>query len=351
MIGAALWGAPLFGRLGIEPIYAMAGGVMLGGVAQLTAQWWALRKLNLLPRVGLGWTSLSQAWKSEGPQRILQLMAPALLGVSVAQISLLINTQIASHLTPGSVSWLSYADRLMEFPTAMLGVALGVVLMPQLSAAKAANDNQEFSNMLDWGLRLVLVLALPCGVALLVFSPALVAVLYHYGAFNAHDVQQTTVALMGYGVGLIGLVAIKVLAPGFYASQDTRTPVIIAVSVLVITQLLNVVLVPVFAHAGLALSIGLGALINAGWLLIGLRRRGAYVPNKGWWRLIAQVSLGCSLLGAWLATMTYSLEWTEMQVTPFLRIGSMAGVLLVSALVYFVTLRLSGLNVINLLRR
>jgi len=197
----------------------------------------------------------------------------------------------------------------------------------------------------------VLVLALPCGVALLVFSPALVAVLYHYGAFNAHDVQQTTVALMGYGVGLIGLVAIKVLAPGFYASQDTRTPVIIAVSVLVITQLLNVVLVPVFAHAGLALSIGLGALINAGWLLIGLRRRGSYVPNKGWWRLIAQVSLGSVLLGAWLATMTYALNWTDMQVTPFLRIGSMAGVLLVSALIYFVTLRLSGLNVINLLRR
>ena len=351
MIGAALWGAPLLGRWGMEPIYAMAGGVMLGGVAQLSAQWWALRKLDLLPRVGLSWTSLRQAWKSEGPQRILQLMAPALLGVSVAQISLLINTQIASHLTPGSVSWLSYADRLMEFPTAMLGVALGVVLMPQLSAAKAANDAQAFSNMLDWGLRLVLVLALPCAVALLVFSPALVAVLYHYGAFNAHDVQQTTVALMGYGVGLIGLVAIKVLAPGFYASQDTRTPVIIAVSVLVITQLLNIALVPVFAHAGLALSIGLGALINAAWLLIGLRRRGSYVPNTGWWRLLAQVLLACALLGAWLATMTYALNWTDMQVTPFLRIGSMGGVLLVSALIYFVTLRLSGLNVINLLRR
>jgi putative peptidoglycan lipid II flippase len=351
MIGAAFWGAPLLGRWGIEPIYAMAGGVMLGGVAQLSAQCWALRQLNLLPRVGLSWTSLRQAFKSEGPKRILQLMAPALLGVSVAQISLLINTQIASHLTPGSVSWLSYADRLMEFPTALLGVALGAVLMPQLSAAKSANDAQAFSNMLDWGLRLVLLLALPCAVALLVFSPALVAVLYHYGAFNAHDVQQTTVALMGYGVGLIGLVAIKVLAPGFYASQDTRTPVIIAVSVLVITQLLNLALVPVFAHAGLALSIGLGALINAGWLLIGLRRRGSYVPNQGWWRLVAQVLLACALLGAWLAAMSSVLNWTEMQVTPFLRIGSMAGVLLVSALIYFVTLRLSGLNVINLLRR
>ena len=136
-----------------------------------------------------------------------------------------------------------------------------------------------------------------------------------------------------------------------YASQDTRTPVVIAVSVLVITQLLNVVLVPVFAHAGLALSIGLGALVNAGWLLIGLRRRGAYVPKHGWWRLVAQVLLACALLGAWLAIMAHVLDWTEMQVTPFLRVGSMAGVLLVSALIYFVTLSLSGLNVINLLRR
>jgi len=195
------------------------------------------------------------------------------------------------------------------------------------------------------------VLALPCAVALLVFSPALVAVLYHYGAFNANDVHQTTVALMGYGVGLIGLVAIKVLAPGFYASQDTRTPVRIAVSVLVLTQLLNLVLVPLFAHAGLALSIGLGALVNAAWLLIGLRSRGSYVPTKGWWRLIAQVFLACAVLGVWLATMSYVLDWTEMQVTPFLRMGSMAGTLLGSAVLYFVTLSLSGLNVLTLLRR
>ena len=351
MISAALWGAPFLGSWGIEPIFALAGGVMLGGVAQLSVQCWALHKLQLLPRVGIRWTTLRSAWASEGPQRIVHLMAPALLGVSVAQISLLINTQIASHLTPGSVSWLSYADRLMEFPTAMLGVALSVVLMPQLSAAKAANDGEGFSNMLDWGLRLVLVLALPCAVALLVFSPALVAVLYHYGAFNANDVHQTTVALMGYGVGLIGLVAIKVLAPGFYASQDTRTPVRIAVSVLVLTQLLNLVLVPLFAHAGLALSIGLGALVNAAWLLIGLRSRGSYVPTKGWWRLIAQVFLACAVLGVWLATMSYVLDWTEMQVTPFLRMGSMAGTLLGSAVLYFVTLSLSGLNVLTLLRR
>ena len=206
---------------------------------------------------------MRDAWADPATKNIARLMAPALLGVSVAQISLLINTQIASHLAPGSVSWLTYADRLMEFPTAMLGVAIGVVLTPQLAAAKGAGDAARYSAMLDWGLRIVVLLAVPCAVALLTFSEPLVATLYHYGAFTDRDVQQTTRALMGYGAGLLGLVAIKVLAPGFYASQNIKTPVKIAVVVLVITQLLNLALVPYFQHAGLALAIGIGALINA----------------------------------------------------------------------------------------
>lgn len=282
MIAAMFWGSPWFATQGLEPIYALALGVMLGGVLQLAAQAWGLRRLGLLPRIGLGWSSLRQAWSDSSTQRILKLMAPALLGVSVAQVSLLINTQIASYLAPGSVSWLSYADRLMEFPTALLGVALGVVLTPQLAAARAAQDSQQYAALLDWGLRWVLLLAAPCAVALLTFAKPLVAVLYHYGAFTERDVLQTTSALMGYGVGLVALVAIKVLAPGFYASQDIRTPVKIAVAVLVITQLLNLALVPVLQHAGLALAIGLGACINALWLLFGLLRRGSYRPEPGW---------------------------------------------------------------------
>jgi putative peptidoglycan lipid II flippase len=157
------------------------------------------------------------------------------------------------------VSWISYADRLMEFPIALLGVALGVVLMPQLACAQASGDADAYSSMLDWGLRLVVVLAWPCAVALLVFAQPLVAVLYHYGAFTDRDVAQTTLALMGYGVGVLGLVAIKVLAPGFFAKQDTRTPVRIAVAVLIFTQVMNFVLVPYLAHAALTLSIGLAA--------------------------------------------------------------------------------------------
>ena len=351
MIAAAWWGGPWFGSLGVPPIYALAAGVMMGGVAQLSVQLWALRRLGLLPRVGLRWRAVRDAWGAQGPARILQLMAPALLGVSVAQISLLINTQIASQLIPGSVSWLSYADRLMEFPTALLGVALGVVLMPQLSAAKAANDTTQYSNMLDWGLRLVLLLALPCALALLIFSKALVSVLYNYGAFTAHDVQQTTLALMGYGVGLLGLVAIKVLAPGYYASQDVRTPVRIAVAVLVITQLFNLAFVPYLAHAGLALSIGLGALVNAIWLLWGLVKNGTYVMSAGWLRFVLQVLAACAVLGAWLWWAAQHWDWTALHVTPLWRVGLMAGVLAVSALVYFATLAVTGLKLRALMRR
>ena len=351
MILAAWWGAPIFTSWGLPAIYALAAGVMLGGALQLSVQLVALRQLGLLPHIGVGWQVLVESWSADGPKRILRLMAPALLGVGVAQISLLINTQIASHLMPGSVSWLSYADRLMEFPTALLGVALGVVLMPQLSAAKAANNMTHYSDMLDWGLRLVLVLALPCAVALLVFSLPLVAVLYNYGAFSAKDVQQTTLALMGYGVGLLGLVAIKVLAPGYYASQDIRTPVRIAVVVLVLTQILNVLLVPYLAHAGLALSIGLGALVNAAWLLWGLRKSNTYQPNSGWARFMLQVAASCTALGTWLFWACGHWDWMAMHDTPWLRVAMMAGVLTLSALIYVTCLVASGVKLYALWRR
>jgi putative peptidoglycan lipid II flippase len=178
-----------------------------------------------------------------------------------------------------------------------------------------------------------------------------VAVLYNYGAFSAHDVQQTTLALMGYGVGLLGLVAIKVLAPGYYASQDIRTPVRIAVAVLVMTQLFNLALVPYLAHAGLALSIGLGALVNAAWLLLGLRQKGAYLPSAGWTRFVLQVLAACVVLSAWLAWAVRYWDWTALHATPLLRVALMTGVLAVSALLYFVSLALLGLKLRALLRR
>lgn len=351
MIVAAWLGAPLLAARGIEPIYAMAGGVMAGGVLQLAVQVPALHRLGLLPHIGLTWTALRTAWQDADVRRILRLMAPALLGVGVAQISLMINTQIASYLAPGSVTWLFYADRLMEFPTALLGVALGVVLTPQLAAAKAADDAERYSAMLDWGLRIVLLLAVPCAIGLLAFARPLVATLFHYGALQDSDVQQIALALTGYGAGLLGLVAIKVLAPGYYASQDIRTPVKIAVVVLVITQLLNVALVPWLAHTGLALSIGLGALVNALWLLLGLLRRGSYRPLPGWGRYALQVGTASILLAAFLLWGEARFDWIALRSHSGERVGLLALLLCASVGLYFGVLRLAGLNLRQTLRR
>ena len=351
MIAAAGLLAPWLAPQGVDAIYALPAGVMLGGLLQLAVQVPALQRLGLMPRIGWRWTAIRAAWANGATRRILTLMAPALLGVGVAQISLLINTQIASHLAAGSVSWLSYADRLMEFPTAMLGVALGSVLMPQLAAARATGDGERYAAMLDWGLRLVLLLALPCAAALLVFAQPLVAVLYHYGAFTDRDVQQTTLSLTGYGVGLLGLVAIKVLAPGYYASQDIRTPVKIAVVVLLVTQAFNLFFVPWLAHAGLALSIGLGALVNALWLLAGLLRRGSYRPQPGWPKFALQVTLSTLALTAALHVASQQLEWVALRGQPWLRIGQMLAVLAGVAALYFGVLWALGLRLKAFLRR
>jgi putative peptidoglycan lipid II flippase len=350
MIGATWLGAPWFKALGLEPIYALAGGVLAGGALQLIVQWLALKQLHLQPHLSWRWTDLRLAWADAGTKNILRLMGPALLGVSVAHVSMLINTQIASHLAPGSVSWITYADRLMEFPTAMLGVALGVVLMPQLAGARASNDAVKYSAMLDWGLRLVVVMAVPCAVGLLVFPTPLVAVLYHYGAMSDFDVRQVTHALMGWGVGLIGLVALKVLAPGYYANQDTKTPVKVAVAVLVITQVLNYFLVPVLAHAALTLSIGLGALVNALWLLLGLLKRGSYKPQPGWGVFTLRVLAACALLAVFLMWANGSVDWVALRSHGFKRIWLLAIVLIASITIYFVALRIAGMKLRQLMR-
>ncbi|MBO9355531.1 murein biosynthesis integral membrane protein MurJ [Bordetella petrii] len=328
MIAACLWLAP---RMDV-PIYALALGVMAGGVAQLAIQWAALARLGLVPRP---FTDVRQAWRDPTVQRILKQMAPATLGVSVAQISLLINTNIATWLAPGSVTWLSFADRLMEFPTALLGVALGTVLLPSLSAAHARQDGATYSALLDWGLRLVLLLGLPAAVGLALLSDGLVATLFHYGAFQAQDVGQTRVAVIAYSVGLIGILAVKILAPGFYAKQDIRTPVKIAIMVLVATQLMNLVLVPALAHAGLALAIGLGATLNALALLVGLRRRGVYQPATGWPRFLARMLPALAALALVLLYADRHLDWLALQAVPARRALWLAAVLAASGVAYF----------------
>jgi len=215
-------------------------------------------------------------------RRVLRQMGPAVFGVSIGQVSLLINVIFASFLVTGSVSWLYYADRLMEFPTGLLGVALGTILLPSLSRHYAERSAAEYSALLDWGLRLTLLLAVPAAVALALLAVPLVATLFHYGAFTAEDVFATRRAVVAYSAGLVGLILVKVLAPGFYARQDIRTPVRMAVVTLGVTQLMNLTFIWWLKHAGLALAIGLGACFNAALLLRGLRRREIYVPLSGW---------------------------------------------------------------------
>jgi len=284
-------------------------------------------------------------------RRVLTLMGPAARGVSVSQVSLIINTVFASFLETGSVSWLYYADRLMEFPTGLLGVALGTVLLPSLSKYHSQSDHQQYSKLLDWGLRLTLLLALPSALALAILAVPLIGTLFHYGQFSYNDVYMTRQALMAYSVGLTGLILVKVLAPGFYAQQDIRTPVRIAVVVLVLTQLMNLALVPVLGHAGLALSIGLAALINAGWLFIGLRRRGTYVPAAGW-RGFALRVLGANVaLALALAAAASGFDWIGLGSQRLLRVGLLVGCLTGAATLYFVALRLTGIRLGDFARR
>lgn len=329
------------------PIFALAAAVVVGGVLQLAVQLTALARIGRLPRL----TGLRSALRDDAVRRILRLMLPAIFAVSVAQVSLIINTNIASHLATGSVSWLAYADRLMEFPTALLGVALGTVLLPNLSRAHAEQRPEDYSRLLDWGLRLTCVVALPASLGLGLLAEGIIAVLYQGGRFGAHDVAQTAAALVGYAVGLFGLIAVKILAPGFYAQQDIKTPVKIALAVLVATQLANLVLVPWLAHAGLAVAISLGALANAWMLLAGLMRRGIYRPRPGWGAFCAKLAVALALLAVLLWAVDSRIDWVALQAHWLLRAGLLAGVIAGAMAVYFGALWLMGLRPRELLLR
>lgn len=289
-IGMALLAAPYFD----PPVLVLAWSVFIGGLLQLAIQFPALKKIAMLPRPSLNWRA---AWADPGVRRILTLMGPALIGVSVSQISLLINTVFASFLKTGSVSWLYYADRLMEFPSGMLGAALGTILLPSLSRYHARENPVEYSKLLDWGLRLTLLLAAPASLALAILAVPLIATLFFQGAFTVDDVFRTREALLAYSVGLTGLILVKVLAPGFYARQNVRTPVKIALISLLATQAMNLAFIGWLQHAGLALSIGLAACLNAAMLYRGLRQQGIFTPQPGWPAFIMKLSLAMAVMG------------------------------------------------------
>jgi putative peptidoglycan lipid II flippase len=271
------------------PVLALAWAVFAGGVLQLALQLPALGKLGMRPR-----------WRFNprhpGVGRILKLMGPAVFGVSISQLSLLINTIFASFLPAGSVSWLYYADRLMEFPAGMLGVALGTILLPSLSKYHAAANSDEYAKLLDWGLRVTLLLAVPAAVALGVLALPLIATLFHYGRFSAEDAWMTRQALIAYSVGVVGMILVKILAPGFYARQNVVTPVKIGVLTLVATQAMNLAFIVPLRHAGLALAIGLGACLNASLLFRYLRRQDIYRPQPGWAAFAAKVLFAAALM-------------------------------------------------------
>jgi putative peptidoglycan lipid II flippase len=338
-IGMSLFAAPFFD----PPVLALAWAVFIGGLLQLALQIPALVRIGMLPRIKLD-------LQDPGVRRIFKLMLPAILGVSVSQISLLINTIFASFLESGSVSWLYYADRLMEFPAGLLGVALGTILLPSLSRSHADGNAREFSDLLDWGLRLTLMLTLPAALALALLATPLVATLFHHGQFTAHDVAQTRAALIAYSIGLTGLILVKVLAPGFYSRQDIRTPVKIALGVLLLTQLMNLAFIKPLAHAGLALSIGLASLVNAALLYQGLRRRGAYTPLAGWGAFWAKLLVALTVMGI---VLFFSTRWTGdwLQTHTATRIMNLCWIVMAGAAAYFTTLFALGFRLSDFSRR
>ena len=341
----ALLAAPYFP----QPVEALAWAVFIGGALQLALQIPALRKIGMLPRISFNWRA---AWRDEGVRRVLTLMMPAVLGVSVSQISLVINNVFATFLPSGSVSWLYYADRLMEFPAGMLGATLGTILLPSLSRCHASADHDEYSQLLDWGLRLTLLLAIPAALALALLAVPLVATLFFHGAFTENDVFQTRSALAAYSVGLTGMILVKVLAPGFYAQQNVRTPVKIALVSLVATQCMNLLFIKVFhlQHAGLSLSIGLAACLNAALLFHGLRQRKVYMPQPGWWSFSLKLLLALVVMALilWFGIGSEK-AWLGFRL---LERASRLGVLVVlGASGYFATLWLLGFRLRDFSRK
>ncbi|WP_144961740.1 murein biosynthesis integral membrane protein MurJ [Pseudomonas oryzihabitans] len=339
MIVFALFLTPYFD----PPIMAMAWATLVGGLAQFLYQLPHLKRIGMLvlPRLNL---------RDSGVWRVMKQMGPAILGVSVSQISLIINTIFASFLAAGSVSWMYYADRLMELPSGVLGVALGTILLPALSRTYAKADRQEYSRLLDWGLRLCFLLVLPCSAALALLSEPLTVSLFQYGRFDAHDALMTQRALVAYAVGLLGIILVKVLAPGFYAQQNIKTPVKIALFTLAVTQVLNLILIGPLQHVGLALAIGLAACLNAGLLFWQLRRHNLFIPQAGWTSFLLRLLIAVAVMTAVLVGLMQLLpSWSEgLMWQRLLRLG---GLVAAGVLAYFASLFLLGFRVRDFNRR
>jgi putative peptidoglycan lipid II flippase len=328
MIGFAAYIAPRLERPGL----ALAGGVLAGGIVQLAFQIFFLYRLGLLPRPRWGWAHA-------GVRRMLRLMLPAIFGSSMAQISILLDTLIASFLAAGSISWLYYADRLVEFPLGVLGIAVATVILPRLSEQHARASRETFAATLDWALRLVVVIGAPAALGLALLAEPLMATLFFRGAFTADDVAMAAVGLRGYAPGLLGFILVKVLAPGYFARQDTRTPVRCGVQALVLSMLLSVTFVLALhetrwlpAHAGIAAATACAGLANASLLLVGLVRTGVYRPGAHWRPLLLRVMGGCTAMGVVLVGTT---PFAFIAMRTVERIAALLALVTGAAVVYF----------------
>lgn len=337
LIAAVVWLAPRMEA----PVMALAWGVFAAGFMQLLFQLPFLRAIKMLPSPRLK--------KHAEVSKVFRLMGPAIFASSISQINLLVNRLLASFLVTGSVSWLYYADRLMEFPLGVFGIALATVILPSLSRKHANNDGAAFSHLMDWSLRWVILISLPAAIGLIVLAKPILITLFHYGAFNAHDVDMSALALMAFSIGLPGFILAKVLAPGFFARQDTKTPAKIAAIAFVINIVLSLALVYPLKHTGLALGISIAALINAGLLYRSLRQKEIYLPRSGWGlfslrTVVATLMMG---IGLYFGIAEFG-SWTEMPV--FTRIWNLSLCILAGILIYTCSLWLLGLRPAVLLK-
>jgi len=326
LITAAIYVAPHFE----EPVIALAWGVFIAGIVQLSFQIPFLYKLNLVPRPRFN-------LQHEGVKKIHTLMIPALFGVSVSQINLLIDTLMASFLVTGSVSWLYYSDRLMEFPVGVFGMALATVILPNLSKTIARGDNDRFENMMDWALRWVFLIAVPAMLGLMTLAAPILTTLFHSGEFGDKDVLMASYSLSAYSVGLLGFILIKVLASGFYSRQDTKTPVKVAVIAMVANMVFNLSFIWFFKHAGLALATSLAALLNASLLFYYLRQQNVFKPKKGWILLLSRIFAAGLIMGSvlWLGSGEMQ-QWFDMST--WSRVANLFMWISVGVVVYLVSL-------------
>ncbi|OQK15849.1 murein biosynthesis protein MurJ [Methyloprofundus sedimenti] len=335
LIAAAIWLAPLMP----QPIVALAWGVFVAGAVQLAFQLPALWRLGLVPRLRFG-------FNDPGVKHIMKLMIPALFGVSVTQINLLLDTLLASFLAVGSISWLYYSDRLVEFPLGIFGIALATVILPSLSKNHAAEDTESFSKSLDWGLKLVVLVGAPASLGLIMLAEPMVSTLFQYNQFSAHDVAMTGRSLMAYSLGLLGFILVKVLVPGFTSRKDMKTPVRFGIYAMVANMLLNIALVFPLAHAGLALATSLGAFFNASLLLSTLLKTKVYLPSAGWRIFILRIILGCSAMAALIYHCVDISLWHNWRMLD--RAWNLAMWIAIAASLYAAVLLLSGLRLRHL---